>query len=707
VTLTPGALSVPADGTYQGSVTATVMSGTPPAPVVGDTVNATETGETGTIGGGNGSCVTNANGQCNLFTNHDSTVDTGSLTATETGTSVTSGTTTVHFTSVAPPAPTGVAVSVANGFVGTPPTAPPATADTFSDGNHYLLSEPTLESAHYDGTTSEAIATAKMTNGGVALSAGTMPFAINWTIKNTDPNNLLYIDAVSNVVSLAGSSPVSNVICSQGSAPPSQGGTDTHTSPACTPGSFDLDQGGVTHFSNPAVVGTLNNDLGTPNGTFPPPGTTMNGNGTQTINHGQTFTFTTYMTGAINNAFVVLDSKSNHTAQAQVSAQVANDPYKPANGTETTTIGSSAAAAPLLWLPQPAAGSSVTGAVTANDATEPAEPDNGSDWAVINVTGVLELVNFDEQSGETYAAPAGTSVSESTFETDLGTPASFPGYSITNYAATGQTNTLNPPPPPPTPTPKWGYWTVASDGGIFSFGDAGFHGSMGGVHLNQPMVGMAATSTGLGYWTVASDGGIFSFGDAKFHGSMGGVHLNKPMVGMTPTPTDKGYWTVASDGGIFAFGDATFFGSTGNLTLNKPVVGMASTPDGGGYWLVASDGGIFAYGNAKFFGSTGGIKLNKPVVGMDTTSDGGGYWLVASDGGIFAFGDAAFFGSMGGVKLNQPMVGMSATPDGLGYWTVASDGGIFSFGDAATHFFGSMGGVHLNKPMVGMAETSI
>ena len=73
---------------------------------------------------------------------------------------------------------------------------------------------------------------------------------------------------------------------------------------------------------------------------------------------------------------------------------------------------------------------------------------------------------------------------------------------------------------------------MASDGGIFSFGDAAFYGSEGGVHLNQPIVGMASTPDGLGYWLVASDGGIFSFGDAAFHGSEGGVHLNQPIVGM-------------------------------------------------------------------------------------------------------------------------------------------------------------------------------
>jgi hypothetical protein len=38
-----------------------------------------------------------------------------------------------------------------------------------------------------------------------------------------------------------------------------------------------------------------------------------------------------------------------------------------------------------------------------------------------------------------------------------------------------------------------GYWLVATDGGIFSFGDAGFSGSVGGQPLNAPMTGMAAT----------------------------------------------------------------------------------------------------------------------------------------------------------------------------------------------------------------------
>jgi hypothetical protein len=159
------------------------------------------------------------------------------------------------------------------------------------------------------------------------------------------------------------------------------------------------------------------------------------------------------------------------------------------------------------------------------------------------------------------------------------------------------------------------------------------------------VVDLDVAPTGSGYQMTASDGGILSYGQSTFYGSMAETKLNRPIVAATFTPDGRGYWEVASDGGIFSFGDAQFYGSTGNIVLNKPIVGMASTPDGGGYWLVASDGGIFSFGDAQFYGSTGNIVLNKPIVGMASTPDGGGYWLVASDGGIFTFGDAHFYGS--------------------------------------------------------------
>jgi hypothetical protein len=248
--------------------------------------------------------------------------------------------------------------------------------------------------------------------------------------------------------------------------------------------------------------------------------------------------------------------------------------------------------------------------------------------------------------------------------------------------------------------PTNGYWFVAADGGIFSYGDSSFYGSTGNLKLNQPIVGMSPTPTGRGYWFVAADGGIFSFGDAGFYGSTGKLKLNRPIVGMAPTPSGRGYWFVASDGGIFSFGDAQFYGSTGAIKLAKPIVGMAATPTGRGYWFVASDGGIFTYGDAQFLGSAAG-KARSAIVSMNASPSGKGYYLTSADGTVFSFGDAVFRGSMGGQALKSPIVGMALNSTGAGYWLVAADGGIFSFGDAK--FFGSAGNLKLNRAIVGMA----
>ena len=169
-----------------------------------------------------------------------------------------------------------------------------------------------------------------------------------------------------------------------------------------------------------------------------------------------------------------------------------------------------------------------------------------------------------------------------------------------------------------------GYWVLLSGlsglGSVQAFGDAAFYGDevtllADSVHPGHP-VAMAATSDGKGYWIVDSDGGVFSFGDAVFHGSMGGQHLNAPVVAVAPTATGAGYWLTASDGGVFAFGDAAFGGSMGGVVLNAPVGGIARDPSGTGYWLAAADGGVFALGGAPFLGSMGASHLNRPVFGI-------------------------------------------------------------------------------------------
>ena len=61
---------------------------------------------------------------------------------------------------------------------------------------------------------------------------------------------------------------------------------------------------------------------------------------------------------------------------------------------------------------------------------------------------------------------------------------------------------------------------------------------------------MVATPSGDGYWLVAGDGGIFTFGHARFFGSTGNKRLNAPVIGMARTGTGNGYWLAATDGGV-------------------------------------------------------------------------------------------------------------------------------------------------------------
>lgn len=240
-----------------------------------------------------------------------------------------------------------------------------------------------------------------------------------------------------------------------------------------------------------------------------------------------------------------------------------------------------------------------------------------------------------------------------------------------------------------------GYWLSASDGGIFTFGSAGFHGSTGNLRLNSPVVDMAPTVDGRGYWLAAADGGVFTFGDASFDGSMGGKPIAGSIVAIVDNP-GYGYSLVSSEGAVYGFGSRPL--SNPPMHLASPVVGAALI--GNAFWLVTAKGQVVSLSNeAPNLGDASGLRLARPIVGMAATPDGGGYWLVASDGGIFSYGDAKFYGSTGAIRLNKPIVGMAA-PDSGGYWLVASDGGIFTFGDA--NFYGSTGAMRLNKPIVGM-----
>ena len=153
------------------------------------------------------------------------------------------------------------------------------------------------------------------------------------------------------------------------------------------------------------------------------------------------------------------------------------------------------------------------------------------------------------------------------------------------------------------PTPSGhGYWMADSTGDVFSFGDAQFHGSLPGLfnslaktsahdvvtghQASIPVTGFAATGDGGGYWMAATDGSIYTFGDAANYGSL-------PSLGLTPPPVTVIGYSPPSTVGL-------------SIPLAN-VSTLLRTPDGRGYWMTSLNGGVFSFGDAQFHGSIPGL----------------------------------------------------------------------------------------------------
>jgi Cu/Zn superoxide dismutase len=317
---------------------------------------------------------------------------------------------------------------------------------------------------------------------------------------------------------------------------------------------------------------------------------------------------------------------------------------------------------------------------------------------------------------------------------------------------------------------------VAVGGGpddiTYATGDSGAGASCGVVTVGQGALP-------AGYFLVASDGGVFTYGDAVFRGSRGGDRLNKSIVGMAVNPGADGYYLVASDGGVFAYGDAAFAGSAGGMRLNAPIVGMAALPVEAKAGLIdqrgvtvgsvrlseGSDGLHVAVSTRALFSGFHGFHLH--AVGVCDApgnfasagvhygpSDGtpGGHPgdlpslladsqpeaeasltfrtnrlhltdLFDSDGAAFvAHGERDNFANIPADRYSPPadqmtkdtgdagsreecgvVTGAKGGRPFSGYWLAASDGGVFNYGDAP--FLGSAGNVKLNQPIVAMTTT--
>ena len=63
--------------------------------------------------------------------------------------------------------------------------------------------------------------------------------------------------------------------------------------------------------------------------------------------------------------------------------------------------------------------------------------------------------------------------------------------------------------------------------------------------MNEPIAGIAPTADGTGYWLVAEDGGIFTFGDAAFSGTLGETGT---VAGIVVDPSTGDYTLVEVNG---------------------------------------------------------------------------------------------------------------------------------------------------------------
>lgn len=296
-----------------------------------------------------------------------------------------------------------------------------------------------------------------------------------------------------------------------------------------------------------------------------------------------------------------------------------------------------------------------------------------------------------------------------------------------------------------------GYWITGVHGGVYTFGDAHFYGSLPGEHISvSNIVGISSTPDGHGYWLYGSDGGVFAFGAAKFYGSLrGSLKRSAPhaVVDFASTSDGRGYWMLAADGGVFTFGDAKFHGSLRSRHLEPVPARLAESesygayvtsdklffapiPNGRGYWIVDSAGDVFRFGEARSYGSVrsearppaedpdytaSGHPEAPAIAAFTATRDGKGYWMTGTDGQVYSFGDARTYGSLPAVHvdvspstiigyappravyLSVPLTtagNLVATPDGRGYWIASLNGGVFSFGDA--RYYGSLPGIGIS-----------
>lgn len=226
-----------------------------------------------------------------------------------------------------------------------------------------------------------------------------------------------------------------------------------------------------------------------------------------------------------------------------------------------------------------------------------------------------------------------------------------------------------------------GFWLTDATGNVEALGAAPCHGSLGGVPLPNPIVGITAAPDGGGYWLVSSTGEVYPFGDVASYGPAP-PRLERPVVALVPSFNGRGYWLAAEDGGVFGYGNARHSGSAVAQALKNSIAGMATTDVPGAYWLVSTGGKVFSYGGAnKVCRLRAWPHPPGAVVSVASDPGGCGYWSVNA-GGHLASTNPLAPGSPPPNAFSSPVVSICVDPFGTGYWLVTKDGSVRAYGSA-------------------------
>jgi cellulose synthase/poly-beta-1,6-N-acetylglucosamine synthase-like glycosyltransferase len=111
-----------------------------------------------------------------------------------------------------------------------------------------------------------------------------------------------------------------------------------------------------------------------------------------------------------------------------------------------------------------------------------------------------------------------------------------------------------------TGAPDGGWLEVTANGAVSAGSGANYFGDLQHRPAAQPIVvsnivQVRPTMDGFGYWLVASNGSVYSFGDAQYFGSLPGLGLHiSDIVGLIPFSSGDGYELVSAVRQVWKFG---------------------------------------------------------------------------------------------------------------------------------------------------------